>query len=105
VRYQRGQRHELVDGEPISAANVVVIEADRVGTGMFDSAGGPVPEFVFVGSGPATVFTDGRRVEGVWTRPTLTSVATLTTPVGEVIELTPGRTWIQLIERGSGYLR
>ena len=105
VRSQRGSRHELTGGEPVTAANVVVIEAERVGTGMFDSAGGPVPEFLFVGSGPAVVFTDGQRIDGTWTRPSLIDVATLTAADGTVIELTPGRTWMQLIERDSGYLR
>jgi hypothetical protein len=71
---------------------------------MVDSSGGPVPEFVFVGSGRATVFTEGTRIEGTWTRPTLRSVATLTRGPGQVIELTPGRTWIQLVESGAGAL-
>ncbi len=60
-----------------------------------------MPEFVFVGSGRAVVFTDGHRIEGTWTRPTLTSVATLTTAAGQPIALTPGRTWIQLVQAGS----
>lgn len=105
VRSQRGSVHELTDDGPVTAANVVVIEAGRVGTGMFDSAGGPVPEFLYVGTGPATVFTAGRRIDGFWTKPSLTAVATLTTADDRVIELTPGRTWIQLIEQDSGYLR
>ena len=79
---------------------MVVIEAEEVDTGMVDASGGAVPEFLFVGSGRATVFTDGRRVEGTWTRPTLASVATLTVGPGRPIELTPGRTWIQLVEAG-----
>ena len=105
IRYQRGQRHELDTGEPVTAANVVVIEADRVETGMVDASGGPVPEFVYVGTGPATVFTGGKRIDGIWTRPSLDSVATLTTTDGDVIGLTPGRTWVQLIEVDGGLLR
>ncbi|MDH3295108.1 MAG: DUF3048 C-terminal domain-containing protein, partial [Acidimicrobiia bacterium] len=61
--------------------------------------------FVFVGTGPAMVFTDGRRIDGIWTKPALVSVPTLTTGAGEVIELSPGRTWIQLVEAGSEYVR
>lgn len=91
-------------GERVSAANVVVIEAREVPTGMVDSSGSNVPEFVFVGTDKATVFTDGKRIEGIWTRPTLRSVATLTTSSGAVIELTPGRTWIELIRADSGIL-
>ncbi len=105
IRHQRGKQHELVSGEAVAAANVLVVELDRVATGMVDSAGGQVPESVFVGSGPVTVFVGDQRIEGRWTRPTLASVATLTDSNGEVIELEPGRTWIQLIELGSGALQ
>ncbi len=101
LRWQRGAEHRLANGQQVSAANVVIIEAEEVDTGMVDASGGAVPEFVFVGSGRATVFTDGRRIEGTWTRPTLASVATLTVGPGRPIELTPGRTWIQLVEAGA----
>ncbi len=104
LRWQRGVEHTLVSGEQVSAANVVVIEAERIPTGMVDSSGGAVPEFYFVGTGNATVFTDGVRIDGIWTRPTLNSVATLTTGAGQPIELTPGRTWLQLVEAGAGQL-
>lgn len=104
LRTQGGKAHMTASGEQVSAANVVVIEAQEVPSGMVDSSGANVPEFVFVGTGKATVFTAGKRVEGVWTRPTLRSVATLTTAEGAVIELTPGRTWIELIGAGSGIL-
>lgn len=102
LRWQRGSEHLLVSGEQVSAANVVVIEAERHDTGMTDSSGGAVPEFAFVGTGRAIVFTEGKRIEGTWTRPTLNSVATLTHSPGNPIELTPGRTWIQLVDADSG---
>ena len=102
LRTQRGTPHMTDAGTQVSAANVVVIEADEVPSGMVDSGGANVPEFVFVGTGKATVYTAGNRIEGVWTRPTLRSAATLTTAGGAVIELTPGRTWIELIGAGSG---
>ena len=105
LRSQGGKAHTASSGNRISAANVVVVEARKVDTGMVDSSGATVPEFVFVGSGKATVFTGGNRIEGSWTRPTLGSVATLTTGDGSVIELTPGRTWIELIQAGAGMLR
>lgn len=104
LRSQGSSAHTVASGERVSAANVVVIEADEVATGMVDGSGANVPEFVFVGTGPVTVFTDGRRISGIWTRPTLSSVATLTTSEAEVIELTPGRTWIEIVEAGAGML-
>ncbi|MEL6984720.1 MAG: DUF3048 C-terminal domain-containing protein, partial [Actinomycetota bacterium] len=70
-----------------------------------DASGATVPEFVFVGSGRATVFTAGVRIEGTWTRPTLGSVATITRADGSAIELTPGRTWIEVIRADAGMLR
>ncbi len=105
LRSQGGRPHMTASGERVSAANVVVIEAREVATGMTDSSGSVVPEFVFVGTAKATVFTSGQRIEGIWTRPTLSSVATLTTASGDVIELTPGRTWVELIRENAGMLQ
>lgn len=105
LRTQGGAAHLTASGPQISAANVVVIEAREVPTGMVDSTGATVPEFVFVGEGKAAVFTAGRRIDGIWNRPTLASVATLTTADGAVIKLTPGRTWIELIRAGAGMLQ
>jgi hypothetical protein len=102
LRHQGGSAHTVFSGDQVSAANVVVIEAREVATGMVDAAGSTVPEFVFVGTGSASVFTAGHQIDGIWTRPTVTSVATLTTPEGEVIELTPGRTWIELVRADAG---
>jgi len=105
VRTQGGAAHMTAGAGQISATNVVVIEADEVATGMVDSSGATVPEFVFVGEGKATVFTGGKRIEGIWNRPTLASAATLTTADGVVIKLAPGRTWIELIRSRAGMLR
>ncbi len=95
-RSQRGRPHSLVGGEQVSAANVIVIEADKVDTGLVDTSGGMVPEIVFVGTGKAVVYTEGKRIDGTWTRPSLVDVAALTDSSGSPIRLTPGRTWIQL---------
>jgi hypothetical protein len=102
LRSQGGGAH-TTDGERVSAANVVVVAVQSTGTGLFDSTGAPVPEYVFVGEGPAAVFTDGRRVDGTWTRPTLRDPAILHVN-GQPITLTPGRTWIQVTTSGQ-YLR
>ncbi len=104
-RSQRGTAHTMVDGTVLAAANVVVVEVSEIPTGMKDSGGAVVPEFVFVGSGPATVLSDGKAVSGVWTRPTLRDAATLTRGDGSVIELTPGVTWIEIVTPGALQLR
>ncbi len=99
VRSQGNAAH-TTDGERVSAANVVVVAVGSTGTGLFDSTGAPVPEYVFVGEGPAAVFTDGRRIDGTWTRPTLRDPAILHVN-GQPMELTPGRTWIQVTILGQ----
>lgn len=100
TRTQDGNAHKT-SGAQVSAANVVVIEARVVGTGLVDSAGGVVPEVVWLGNGPAIVFTDGKRIDATWTRSTLRSQSVLTDANGAVIELTPGRTWVELTSAGS----
>ena len=103
LRTQGGSSHMTSSGQQVSAANVVVIEAREVPTGMVDSTGAKVPEFVFVGSGDVSVFTDGKRIDGRWNRPSLAVAPTLMSG-GQIIELTPGRTWIELIGRDKGLL-
>lgn len=99
VRQQRGKNH-ITDGAQVSASNVVVVAVQSANTGLFDSTGAPVPEYVFLGEGPAVVYTDGRRVDGTWTRPTLRDPAILHVN-GQPITLTPGRTWVQVTTSGQ----
>ena len=98
TRRQQNSAHVTDAGVQLSVDNVVVIETERVATGLHDSNGAVVPEFVFVGTGPAALFVDGRRIDATWTRPTLRSGVTLTGPDGTPIELAPGRTWVQLLD-------
>ncbi len=99
ARQQSGGAH-TTDGEAVTAANVVVVNVPSLATGLFDSTGAVVPEYVFVGEGAAVVYTDGRRVDGTWTRPTLRHPAILHVG-GQAITLTPGRTWVQVATQGQ----
>lgn len=101
LRRQNGSAHLTADGSQVSAANVIVVEAPRVATGMVDSAGSVVPEFVWAGQGRAVVFTGGQRYEGVWTRSRLGEPAVFTTAEGEVLTVAAGRTWIEIVEAGN----
>ena len=100
-RTQNGSAHTTDGGAQVTAANVVVAVVPEVATGLVDSAGGSVPEYVFAGSGPVTVFADGQRIDGTWTRPSLRSPAILIDSQGAVIELSPGRTWVELVVAGA----
>ncbi len=101
LRNQNGSRHTTDGGAQVSAANVVVAVVPRVDTGMVDSAGSVVPEFVWAGSGEAAFFIDGVRVDGTWTRSRLSEPAVFVDTTGEVVEFTPGRTWIELVVAGN----
>ncbi len=101
VRTQGGTPHVDADEVPIVAANVLVAEVNRSATGMVDTAGSAVNEQVFVGAGRGYVFTDGHVVEVIWTKPSLSSVPTWTTPDGVPVALVPGQTWVELTPPGA----
>ena len=101
LRSQNGRRHLTTDGTQVSASSVVVVWVTSVDTGMVDSAGGVVPEFILLGTGPAAVLIDGQRVEGSWAKPSLSSPLTLIDDAGEPLGVMPGRTWIELVSEGD----
>jgi hypothetical protein len=54
------------------------------------------------GSGSAEVFTDGREVQGTWSRgPVKSDVIEYETAADQPIALTPGQTWIELLDVGA----
>ena len=54
------------------------------------------------GSGVADVFTDGREVTGTWSRgSSKADPLTYQTASGQVIGLTPGQTWVELLNTGG----
>jgi hypothetical protein len=53
------------------------------------------------GSGTATVFTNGQEVPGTWSRgPSKADPITYRTKSGQTIALTPGQTWVELLNVG-----
>lgn len=101
LRNQRGKPHLTDGGAQVSATNIVVATVAMVNSGMVDSSGGMVPEFVWAGSGAVSVFTGGQRIDGTWTRASLAEPAILVDGSGNVIELAPGRTWVELVTSAS----
>ena len=93
-----GQYLREMDGEPhfdastgqVTTNNVVVLVMNYV-QGVSDS-----PDAQSVGYGEAFVFTGGNVVHGTWVRPDRLAPFTLTADDGTPIELTPGRTFIEL---------
>lgn len=96
LRSQRGSTHEATDGQ-ISANTIVVIL-----TGYGTSSAGGGPEAVTVGSGQVVVYTAGHKIDGTWTRDRREDPWTLVDATGAPILLTPGRTWVELVD-GANY--
>ena len=91
LRTQDGKLHtDAADGSTISTTNVVVMRV------KVDRQYGNVPKDVVIGTGTATVFTEGKMVVGTWAKATQTSPITLTDAEGKAIKLAPGRTWVEL---------
>jgi hypothetical protein len=100
-REQSGTEHVDASGNPVIAANVLVAEVEHVRTGSVDAVGTRVYEELFVGTGVGYALISGHMIEVTWTKPSIHSVATWTTPDGIPVALTPGQTWIELAPVGG----
>jgi Protein of unknown function (DUF3048) N-terminal domain/Protein of unknown function (DUF3048) C-terminal domain len=92
ARMEYGVEHENMAGEQIAPANVVILITQY----RRSPADPKSPEAITVGSGEAMVLTAGNLITGTWKRETADKPATLTDTSGKTIELTPGRTWVEL---------
>lgn len=92
LRSQNGGPHVDVDGERVSADNVVVMTVDYVRSAADERS----PEPVTVGEGPVVVYRDGVSISGRWSRPNRYSSYAFVAADGTVIRLSPGKTFMQL---------
>jgi Protein of unknown function (DUF3048) N-terminal domain/Protein of unknown function (DUF3048) C-terminal domain len=97
LRTQDGSPDRLVDGSQVSTTNVVIMSVNIASTGLRDILGNPSPLDVTVGSNPVWVLRNGKMIKGTWSRKTVTSGLVLRDKQGHVINLAPGRTWIELL--------
>ncbi|HEX9270419.1 MAG TPA: DUF3048 C-terminal domain-containing protein, partial [Candidatus Limnocylindria bacterium] len=83
---------------PIAARNIVIVYTDVVLTAIVeDSLGSLGVNMRTVGTGAVSIFRDGRRQDGTWSRATIFDPWTFTSPYGERILLSPGQTWVHMI--------
>lgn len=101
VRYINGVRQVAADGKAVSATNVIVQSctvkpylADK------DVNGFPAQFTTTVGTGKVSVFRQGKRINGTWSRPKPSAGTTLHTSAGKSLPLNPGNTWVVLIRNG-----
>ena len=95
VRTMEGRPHNDAGSRRIDTNNVVVLAVDYA-SGVSGS-----PDAQTVGTGEAFVFTGGNYVHGTWSRGANTEPFVLTADDGSPIELTPGRTFVELPRNGS----
>ena len=95
VRTMEGRPHNDAGRGRINTNNVVVLAVDYA-PGVSGS-----PDAQTVGSGEAFVFTGGNYIHGAWGREDVTKPFTLMADDGSPIELTPGRTFVELPRNGS----
>ncbi len=85
------------DGEtrqPIEMDTLIVLYARKYTAS--GSTGSAVPAMETVGTGLAQVFAGGKVVQGTWTRASADELFVLTTEDGNVLEVPPGRPWINI---------
>jgi hypothetical protein len=98
ARYARsinGKPHlDKVSRKQLTARNVVVLWA-RI-TNYVKGSHGQVVDIELTGTGRASVFRDGQRIDGTW-EAGATTPPRLKTADGRSIKLDPGNTWFQVI--------
>ena len=75
---------------PFPAKNVLVLTT-RVRSLFVDQHGAKVPEEVLMGSGSATLYTQGKMITGLWQKPSQSS------PIKTTFAIPPGKTAIELV--------
>jgi hypothetical protein len=102
VRYIDGVRQVAEDGKLITATNVIVQSCKVVSHPEDTDVNGNPSQFTYtVGTGAVSVFRQGKRINGTWSRATLTDGTTFKTTTGATLPLDPGNTWVVLVRTGE----
>jgi hypothetical protein len=98
VRYAGDSPHvEETTGEPLTAANVVVLQAQHTTTDIDEGYGSFSVRIDLLGQGSALVFRDGLRAEGTWVRQDEDEMISIVDGDGDPIPLKPGNVWVQVV--------
>ncbi len=104
ARIQNGTPHVDIDGVQVAPQNVIVQFVDYRASGQVDSTGSVVPEAILEDEGTIWVLSNGRILEGTWSKENVTSPTQYFDMSGNPVELTPGSTWVLLPEPGEAVL-
>ena len=99
LRAINGYPHtEKLTGEQLSMDNVIVVYANHVNTLIIEDVGGSHSIQVQLwGDGPATIFRDGKMIQGRWQRTGNAMGLAFVDSDGNAIPLKPGHTWIEFV--------
>lgn len=102
VRFIDGVAQHAADGNLIAATNVVVQECRIVAHPQDTDVMGNPSQFTYtVGKGAVSVFRQGKRIYGTWSRPHTWWGTSLRTLTGTPLPLAPGNTWVVLVRNGQ----
>lgn len=105
VRYIDGSRQVAADGHPVAASNVIVQYCKVVPHPQDTDVNGNPSQFtITVGTGAVSVFRNGHRTNGTWSRKNVGSGTVLRTKAGKPLPLAPGKTWVVLVRNGVSTL-
>jgi hypothetical protein len=89
---------DAVTNKPVAATDVVIIQTEIWEVqDIVDAAGAFSNDMRMTGTGPATVFRDGLRQDGTWSRKDDLSPFVFKNSGGEQILLSPGQPWIHVV--------
>jgi hypothetical protein len=97
-RFTQGEPHmDALNGEQLTAANVVVHYAVYEETDVVDVLGAPTFNVVFQGEGRAQIFRDGVMIEAKWLKPDGQDFVKYVYLAGSSVPLRPGQTWVEVV--------
>jgi hypothetical protein len=89
---------DAVANKPVAATSVVIIQTEIFDVNeIVDASGALSNDMRMTGTGPATVFRDGLRQDGTWSRKDDASPFVFKNAAGEQILLSPGQPWIHVV--------
>lgn len=102
VRVINGAQQKAADGNLIATPNVIVQFCQvTVHPGDVDVDGNPSQYTHSVGSGTVSIFRNGHRIDGTWSRASDTSPTIYKDASGNQIALNPGGAWVVLATTGA----
>jgi len=89
---------DAVNNQPIAATNVVIIRTEIWDVPeIVDASGALSNDMRLVGTGAATIYRDGLRQDGTWSRADDAAPFTFRNAAGDEILLSPGQSWIHVV--------